>query len=79
MTTFGELGEGCVMVQEWLAMRYKAHLTHQPERPDGVKVATLVGNFRADFRLGTGRQGALIGRRWYCPARRAAAQSCQGC
>ena len=21
------------------------------ERPDGVKVATLVGNFRADFRL----------------------------
>ena len=34
-----------------LAMRYKAHLTNQPERPDGVKVATLVGNFRADFRL----------------------------
>ena len=39
------------MVQEWLAMRYKAHLSNQPERPDGVKVATLVGNFRADFRL----------------------------
>ena len=36
---------------KWLAMRYKAHLTNQPERPDGVKVATLVGNFRADFRL----------------------------
>jgi len=51
VTTFGELGEGCVMVQEWLAMRCKAHLTNQPERPDGVKVATLVGNFRADFRL----------------------------
>ena len=51
VTTFGELSEGCVMVQEWLAMRYKAHLTNQPERPDGVKVATLVGNFRADFRL----------------------------
>ena len=30
-------------------MRYKAHLTNQPERPDGVKVATLVGNFRATF------------------------------
>ena len=39
------------MVQEWLAMRYKAHLNSQPERPDGVKVATLVGNFRVDFRL----------------------------
>ena len=39
------------MVQEWLAMRYKAHLSNQPERPDGVKVAMLVGNFRADFRL----------------------------
>ena len=51
VTTFGELGEGCVMVQEWLAMRDKAHLSNQPERPDGVKVATLVGNFRADFRL----------------------------
>ena len=25
--------------------------SNQPERPDGVKVATLVGNFRADFRL----------------------------
>ena len=32
-------------------MRYKAHLSNQPERPDGVKVATLVGNLRADFRL----------------------------
>ena len=39
------------MVQEWLDMRYKAHLSHQPERPDGVKVATLVGIFQADFRL----------------------------
>ena len=44
-------------MQEWLAANddalatYKAHLTNQPERPDGVKVATLVGNFRADFRL----------------------------
>ena len=46
MTTFGELGEGCVMVQEWLAMRYKAHLTNQPERPDGVKVATLATSGR---------------------------------
>ena len=33
-------------------MRCKVHpLSNQPERPDGVKVATLVGNFRTDFRL----------------------------
>ena len=26
VTSFGELGPGCAKVQEWLAMRYKAHL-----------------------------------------------------
>ena len=51
VTTFGELGPGCVVVQEWLAMRLKAHLTPLGERPDGVKVSQVVGRFRADFRL----------------------------
>ena len=27
VTTFGKLGPGCAVVQEWLAMRLKAHLT----------------------------------------------------
>ena len=51
MPVFNKKGEGCVMVKEWLGMRFKAHLSNQPERPDGVKVATLVGNFRAALRL----------------------------
>jgi len=51
VTTFGELGPGCTVVQEWLAMRLKAHLTSLSERPDGVSVSQVVGRFRADFRL----------------------------
>ena len=51
VTTFGELGPGCTVVQEWLAMRLKAHLTPLGERPDGIKVPQVVGRFRADFRL----------------------------
>ena len=38
-------------MQEWLAMRLKAHLTPLGERPDGVGVSQMVGRFRADFRL----------------------------
>ena len=51
VTTFGELGPGCTMVQEWLAMRLKTHLTTAGERPDGLPTTYLVGKFRADFRL----------------------------
>ena len=51
VTTFGELGPGCTMVQEWLAMRLKEHLTMMGERPDGLTTTHLVGKFRADFRL----------------------------
>lgn len=51
VTTFGELGPGCAVIQEWLAMRYKAHLLHMGKRPDGLKAGTIVGQFRADFRL----------------------------
>ena len=51
VTSFGELGPGCTMVQEWLAMRLKAHLTRVGERPDGLPATYLVGKFRADFRL----------------------------
>ena len=50
-TTSGELGPGCVVVQEWLAMRYKAHLTRAGDRADGRKAAQLTGKFRADFRM----------------------------
>ena len=38
-------------VQEWLAMRLKAHLLAQPTRPDGRDPAKITGRFRADFRL----------------------------
>ena len=51
VTTFGELGPGCTLVQEWLAMRLKAHLLAQPARPDGRDPAKITGRFRADFRL----------------------------
>ena len=50
-TTFGELGPGCVVVQEWLATRLKAFHTSMGERPDGRKPKDLTGTFRADFRL----------------------------
>jgi len=51
VTTFGELGPGCVVVQEWLAMRLKAHHTAMGARPDGLSPSDLTGAFRADFRL----------------------------
>ena len=51
VTTFGEMGPGCTLVQEWLAMRLKAHLLAQPARPDGRDPAKITGRFRADFRL----------------------------
>ena len=51
VTTFGELGPGCTVVQEWLAMRLKAHLASLGERPDGIPVSHIVGRFRAGFRL----------------------------
>ena len=51
VTTFGELGPGCTLVQEWLAMRLKAHLLAQPARPNGRDPAKITGRFRADFRL----------------------------
>ena len=38
-------------MQEWLAMRLKAHLLAQPARPDGRDPAKITGRFRADFRL----------------------------
>ena len=51
ITTFGELGPGCVVVQEWLAMRHKADLRAQGQRPDGANVSALTGAFRAEFRM----------------------------
>jgi len=51
VTTFGELGPGCAVVQEWLAMRYHAHLLNMGQRPDGLSAKIIVGQFRADFRL----------------------------
>jgi hypothetical protein len=51
MTTFGELGPGCAVAQEWLAMRYRASLEQAGPRADGVKVTQLVGEFRTQFRI----------------------------
>ena len=51
VTTFGELGAGCTKVQEWLAMRYKAHLSGSGMRADGLEATVLVGRFRADLRM----------------------------
>ena len=50
-TSFGELGPGCTVVQEWLSMRYKAHLMTMPDSPDGYGVGYTVGKFRRDLRL----------------------------
>ena len=50
-TSFGELGPGCTVVQEWLAMRYKEYLKTVPERPDGYGVNYIVGKFRRDLRV----------------------------
>ena len=51
VTTFGELGADCAKVQEWIAMRYKAHLLGLGHRADGLDAKFLVGKFRADLRL----------------------------
>ena len=50
-TSFGELGPGCTVVQEWLAMRYKAYLQTQPASPDGYGVGYMVGKYRRDLRI----------------------------
>ena len=50
VTSFGELGPGCAVVQEWLAMRLKAHHTAAGSRPDGQEVAHLTRSFRRRFR-----------------------------
>ena len=51
ITTFGELGPGCVVVQEWLARRFKAATQAMGPRPDGSSLAALTGSFRAEFRM----------------------------
>jgi hypothetical protein len=55
LTTFGERGPGVVLIQEWLAMRYKATLERREAtlgpRPDGFRTAGMVGKFRAEFRM----------------------------
>ena len=51
ITSFGELGPGCAVVQEWLAMRLKAHHVAQGARPDGVEAVDLTARFRKQFRM----------------------------
>ena len=51
VTSFGELGPGCTVVQEWLAMRLKAHHTAFGDRPDGLQAADLTKGFRKQFRM----------------------------
>ena len=51
LISFGELGQGCALIQEWLAMRLKAHHIACGERPDGRSPESLTGAFRRDFRL----------------------------
>jgi hypothetical protein len=55
LTTAGERGPGNTVIQEWLAMRYKASLeateTAMGPRPDGYQVSGMVGKFRAEFRM----------------------------
>ena len=50
-TSFGELGPGYTVVQEWLAMRYKAYLQTQSASPDGYGVGYMVGKYRRDLRV----------------------------
>ena len=51
VTSFGELGPGCAVVQEWLAMRLKAHNVASGNRPDGLTPANLTKTFRRRFRM----------------------------
>ena len=51
LTSFGELGPGCALIQEWLAMRLKAHHVAQGQRPDGQSPEGLTAAFRRQFRL----------------------------
>jgi hypothetical protein len=55
LTTAGERGPGNTVIQEWLAMRYKASLeateAAMGPRPDGYGVSGMVGKFRAQFRM----------------------------
>ena len=54
LTTWGERGPGNTVIQEWLAMRYKAleaTETAMGPRPDGYQVSGMVGKFRAEFRM----------------------------
>ena len=50
VTSFGELGPGCALVQEWLAMRLKSHVAASGSRPDGLGPAELTREFRRRFR-----------------------------
>ena len=50
VTSFGELRPGCAVVQEWLAMRLKAHHTAAGSRPDGLEAADLTRSFRRRVR-----------------------------
>ena len=51
LTSFGELGSGCAVVQEWLALRLKAYHVAQGPRPDGLSPQQLTATFRKQFRL----------------------------
>ena len=50
VTSLGELGSGCAVVQEWLAMRLKAHHAASGSRPDELEAADLTRDFRRRFR-----------------------------
>ena len=51
VTSFGELGPGCTVVQEWLAVRLKAHHVAAGDRPDGLTPQQLTARFRRNFRM----------------------------
>lgn len=50
ISTFGELSEDTLKLQEWLVFQYKTHVAEQGPRDDGRTCAELTAQFRQRFR-----------------------------
>ena len=55
VTTLGDFGPGVTTSREWLATRYRRHLSELEDssgpRPDGQKVEQILARFRDDFNM----------------------------
>ena len=49
-TTHGEFGQGFIHIQEWLVKRFKARITLEGDRDDGIKPDQLTAQYRQRIR-----------------------------